>query len=127
MSAKPAIPTLIPGVGIITEMEDIVPHVLRQVLSTPGKSSTLFDGTVFSFKNLESQYGSCLLYTSGQYRVHQLIALAFIPNPFKQKIVNHKNGIKTDNRVANLEWCSIYENNVHAIKMCIRDRSIRFC
>ena len=58
MSAKPAIPTLIPGVGIITEMEDIVPHVLRQVLSTPGKSSTLFDGTVFSFKNLESQYGS---------------------------------------------------------------------
>ena len=58
MSAKPAIPTLIPGVGIITEMEDIVPHVLRQVLSTPGKSSTLFDGTVFSFKNLESQYWS---------------------------------------------------------------------
>ena len=58
MPAKPAIPTLIPGVGIITEMEDIVPHVLRQVLSTPGKSSTIFDGAVYSFKNLESRYGS---------------------------------------------------------------------
>lgn len=58
MSAKPAIPTLIPGVGIITEMDDIVPHVLRQVLSAPGKSSTLFDGAVYSFKNLESQYGN---------------------------------------------------------------------
>lgn len=60
----------------------------------------------------------------GQYRVHQLIALAFIPNPFKQKIVNHKNGIKTDNRVANLEWCSIYENNVHAIKNNLVNRTI---
>lgn len=58
MPAKPAIPTLIPGVGIITEMEDIVPHVLRQVLSAPGKSSTIFDGVVYSFKSLESQYGS---------------------------------------------------------------------
>lgn len=58
MPAKPAIPTLIPGVGIITEMEDIVPHVLRQVLSTPGKSSTIFDGAVYSFKNLESRYGN---------------------------------------------------------------------
>ena len=58
MPAKPAIPTLIPGVGIITEMDDVVPHVLRQVLSAPGKSSTLFDGAVYSFKNLESQYGN---------------------------------------------------------------------
>ena len=48
MPAKPAIPTLIPGVGIITEMEDIVPHVLRQVLSTPGKSSTILGGGVIT-------------------------------------------------------------------------------
>lgn len=47
-------------------------------------------------------------------KVHRLVATAFIPNPLIRPTVNHKNGIRNDNKVSNLEWATWAENNQHA-------------
>lgn len=46
--------------------------------------------------------------------IHRMLAKAFIPNPDGKPCVNHINGIKSDNDLSNLEWCTHAENMAHA-------------
>ena len=52
-------------------------------------------------------------------KIHRLVALNFISNN-NNLVVNHINGIKTDNKLSNLELVTILENNLHAIKNKLR-------
>ena len=51
------------------------------------------------------------------FRVHRLVMLAFIGLCPDGLQVNHKNGIKTDNRLANLEYVTLNENMLHAARV----------
>lgn len=92
-----------------------------RILSFKGKSKLIISSTITS-KGYEyvaiRQKG---IYVG--YSVHRLVATAFIPNPKRLPQVNHLDGNKLNNHVANLEWCDAYDNIMHAIRTGLRPSS----
>jgi hypothetical protein len=65
----------------------------------------------------------CINSVSKKHLIHRLVAKEFIKNPEGKKQINHKNCVKSDNNVDNLEWCSNYENWLHSAKNGKQDNS----
>jgi len=85
------------------------------------------DGTVWSMKNKiwmklrgdKDGYKRIKLMVEGipyYLQVHRLVAQVYLPNPDNKSQVNHKNGIRSDNHMNNLEWVTQEENHL-SIKM----------
>jgi hypothetical protein len=71
-----------------------------------------------------SKYGYRVVYLTPvrckgpkHYFVHRLLMRTYVPNPLGLPDVNHMNGIKSDNRLENLEWCTKSHNSRHAFAL----------
>lgn len=82
---------------------------------------------ILKLYKINSGYFCAKLHKDGNSKthlIHRIVATAFISNPENKTDVNHKNGIKDDNRAENLEWCTHSENLIHAHKIGLKKPTV---
>ena len=86
----------------------------REIIYKDGRKKVLEERILHNFLS-DLGYYHVMLSKDGvpkRYKVHRLVAKAFIPNPMNLPIINHKDECKTNNVVENLEWCD-QNYNIH--------------
>lgn len=99
-------------------------------VSDTGKVMTAKTGRILTPAIDERGYERVCLFKvdrNRRFKVHRLVASAFIPNPDGKKQVNHKDGDKRNNCVSNLEWATNEENMSHSRANGLHDGHKRFC
>lgn len=90
----------------------IIPNYPEYAVSNIGNVATIKTNKLRSLSDHKG-YKQCMLRKNGKaYNrfVHRLVASAFLPAPEEGQVIDHINGIRNDNRVENLRWCSITDN-----------------
>lgn len=91
-------------------------------ISSEGNIRNIASGLVLKPRTDHDGYYRIGLYTNKSphkqknFKIARLVALNFIPNPKNKPEVNHKNGNKADDTIANLEWVTASENCLHAFR-----------
>lgn len=109
-------------------MEKPIPGYENYLITTSGQVTSLSYGATKKPRSLKTQkskhgYNYVVLTKDRLHKVftiHRLVATTFIPNPLNLPQVNHRNGIKHDNRIENLEWVSCSQNHRHAYDSGLR-------
>ena len=112
----------ISNLGNVLSLERVIEY------EYPTKSGTIIKRSFKKSKRLKTHINNAGYYTTDfqvdkikeTVAIHRLIAEAFIPNPENKPTVNHKDGIKTNIAISNLEWATYSENNKHAVDTGLR-------
>ena len=95
------------SMGRVRSVDRITPHPRNKTMSLPRKGRILkweFDKYGYPVVTLSKDA------KTKTFKIHQLVALAFVPNPNNLPQVDHINAKKYDNRPCNLRWCTTQQN-----------------
>lgn len=98
--------------------KDIINYEGYYQISNLGNVKSLITNKILKYAIDGNGYKHIALCKNGQrsFRIHKLIANAFISNPENKPCINHKDGNKLNNTISNLEHCTFSENRFHAVK-----------
>lgn len=91
-----------------------------RIIKYKQNGTRLYPGKMLKVEQMQDGYQRIVLMKDAvkkRYMCHRLVALTFIPNPDELPQVNHKDGIRNNNCVENLEWCTQSQNEKHSIQV----------
>lgn len=97
---------------------DPIPDLPGYYVSRDGAFYSTARGRFKKLKQQISKAGYFTVFIAGRRRilVHRALAKTYLPNPHQHPQINHKDGIKLNNSLENLEWCTQSHNTYHALR-----------